>query len=261
MCEPESDGDREADVTAPESKRSGSALRWMLLVVFGSLVASGVWAAGGGRVAAWLIEREDVLETWAAQNTMLAGLVALGVYVVVAGLSVPVATLLSLATGRILGFWPALFVVSFGSTIGATLAMVVARTLLRESVVKRLGAKGQGVLANFERNGTFYLYTLRMMPQVPFVLVNLAMGLSPIRVWSFFWISQVGMLPATALFVFTGSELPSLKAVAQGDAGEILSWPLIAGLVLLGVFPLAVRLCWPSSVGEEAEGDVQGEAR
>ena len=257
MCEPESDVYREAEVTAPESSRSGAMLRRGLLLGFGGLVAVGVWFTGGGRVALWLIEREELLESWAAQNAILAGLVALGVYVVVAGLSIPVATILSLAVGRLLGFWPALCVVSFGSTIGATLAMIAARTLLRESAVKRLGAKGQELLARFDRNGAFYLYTLRMMPQMPFVLVNLVMGLSSVRVWPFFWISQVGMLPATALIVFTGSQLPSLSAVAHGEAGEILTWPLMASLVLLGVFPSAVRLCWPVQGGEELRGDSQ----
>jgi len=124
---------------------------------------------------------------------------------------------------------------------------------LRESVVKRLGPNGQALLRSFERNGTFYLFTLRMMPQVPFVLINLAMGLSSIRVWTFFWISQLGMLPATVLYVFTGSQLPSLAAVASGDAGEILTWPLMSGLVLLGIFPLAVRLCWPRSRDGESD--------
>ncbi len=247
MCGSESNADRGADVTAPESKQSGSALRWSLLLVVVAVVAGGAWATGGGRVATWMIQQADWLEKWAGQHAMLAGLAALGAYVVVAGFSVPVATLLSLALGRILGFWPALAVVSFGSTIGATLAMVVSRTLLRESVVKRLGPKGQALLRGLERNGTFYLFTLRMMPQVPFVLVNLGMGLSSIRVWTFFWISQLGMLPATVLYVFTGSQLPSLAAVARGDAREILTWPLMSGLVLLGLFPLAVRLCWPGT--------------
>jgi len=255
MCEPESDVYREAEVTAPESSRSGAMLRMGLLLGFGGLVAVGVWFTGGGRVATWLIEREEVLERWVAQNAFAAGLTALGVYVVVAGLSIPVATVLSLALGRLLGFWPALLVVSFGSTIGATLAMVAARTLLRESVLKRLGVKGQGVLARFDRNGAFYLYTLRMMPQMPFVLVNLVMGLSAVRIWTFYWISQVGMLPATSLVVFTGSQLPSLAAVARGETGEILTWPLMASLVLLGVFPLAVRLCWPGDGGEEPGGN------
>ncbi|GIS60268.1 MAG: hypothetical protein CM1200mP2_24930 [Planctomycetaceae bacterium] len=111
------------------------------------------------------------------------------------------------------------------------------------------------MLARFDRNGAFYLYTLRMMPQMPFVLVNLVMGLSAVRIWTFYWISQVGMLPATSLIVLTGSQLPSLAAVARGETAEILTWPLMASLVVLGFFPLAVRLCWPVDGGEEPGGD------
>ena len=139
--------------------------------------------------------------------------------------------------------------------------MLLCRTLFRESVLKRLGPRGERLLRGFERHRAFYLFTLRMMPQVPFVLVNLAMSVSSIRVRTFFWVSQLGMLPATCLYVFTGSQLPSLDVVARGEVGEILTWPLIIGLVLLGCFPLVVRLCWPNaavSEGEAAAGDDPG---
>ena len=159
----------------------------------------------------------------------------------------------------------AVIVVSFGSTLGATAAMLLGRTLFRESVVNRLGPRGETLLKAFEHNGAFFLFTLRMMPQVPFVLVNLVMSVSTIRARTFFWVSQLGMLPATCLYVFTGSQLPSLVAITQGEVGVILTWPLILGLVMLGCFPLLVKLCWPKGTAQwdesgESEGESEGEA-
>ena len=251
MCEPQNNA-TEAGQASGRRRR-----RWpRLLVLTGVLavVGLGSYLAGGGRVARWLIEREDRLQRVCQEQTLVVCAVAVVIYVVVTAFSIPVATLLSLALGRLLGFWPAVVVVSLGSTLGATAAMLLGRTLLRESVVNRLGPRGERLLRGFERNGAFYLFTLRMMPQVPFVLVNLVMSVSSIRARTFFWVSQLGMLPATCLYVFTGSQLPSLRVIAQGELGVILTWPLMLGLVLLGCFPLLVKLCWPSRAKEEWDG-------
>ncbi len=222
---------------------------WRLLLLAGVLgvVGIGGYLAGGGRAAAWLLESEGRIEQWCNGHAIVVWAAAVVLYVVVTVFSIPVATLLSLALGRVLGFWPAVMVVSFGSSLGATGAMLLGRTLFRESVLGRLGPRGERLLRGFERNGAFYLFTLRMMPQVPFVLVNLVMSVSTIRVRTFFWVSQLGMLPATCLYVFTGSQLPSLAAVVDGRVGDILTWPLILGLVLLGCFPLVVKFCWKGS--------------
>ncbi|MFP6769510.1 MAG: VTT domain-containing protein, partial [Planctomycetaceae bacterium] len=114
----------------------------------------------------------------------------------------------------------------------------------REIVVRRLGSRGSGILESFQNHGAFYLFTLRMMPQAPFVLVNLVMSVSSIRASTFFWVSQIGMLPGTCLYVFAGSRLPSLKAALDGPVEGIVSGPLVVALILLGVFPLAVRIAW-----------------
>jgi len=250
MCEPESNP---IDVRLA-NQRNGHAW-WRLLLLAGVLgvVGIGGYLTGGGRAAAWLLESESQIEQWCSDHAIAVWAVALVLYVVVTAFSIPVATLLSLALGHLLGFWPAVMVVSFGSSIGATGAMLLGRTLFRESVLSRLGPRGERLLRGFERNGAFYLFTLRMMPQVPFVLVNLVMSVSTIRIRTFFWVSQLGMLPATCLYVFTGSQLPSLAAVADGRVGDILTWPLILGLVLLGCFPLVVKLCWK---GREVESRV-----
>ncbi len=250
MCVPESSP---IDVRLANQRKGHSW--WRLLLLAGVLGVAGIggYLAGGGRAAAWLLESESQLEQWCNDHTKSAWAVALVLYVVVTAFSIPVATLLSLALGRLLGFWPAVMVVSFGSSIGATGAMLLGRTLFRESVLRRLGPRGERLLKGFERNGAFYLFTLRMMPQVPFVLVNLVMSVSTIRIRTFFWVSQLGMLPATCLYVFTGSQLPSLAAVADGRLGNILTWQLILGMILLGCFPLVVKLCWK---GHEIESGV-----
>lgn len=249
MCGPQSSAAGMTDVATRVPRGWPRRLVVLSVVV---VVVVGTWLSRGGRVGVWLVEQEGRLEAWHEDYMLLSWCVALLLYIVVTGFSIPVATLLSLALGRLLGFWPAVGVVSFGSTVGATLAMLLCRTLFRESVLKRLGPRGEKLLAGFERNGPFFLFTLRMMPQVPFVLVNLVMSVSSIRARTFFLVSQIGMLPATCLYVFTGSQLPSLQVVARGEVGEILTWPLIFGLVLLGCFPLVVRLCWP---GDSANDD------
>ena len=249
MCEPQTN--------AAETEQASGCRerRWpRLLLLVGVLVVVGVgsYLAGGGRAGWWLVEREERLKRLCDEQLLLVCAVAVVVYVAVTAFSIPVATVLSLALGRLLGFWPAVLVVSFGSTLGATAALLLGRTLFRESVLKRLGPRGERLLKEFQRNGAFYLFTLRMMPQVPFVLVNLVMSVSTIRARTFFWVSQLGMLPATCLYVFTGSQVPSLQAVARGEVSESLTWPLMLGLVLLGCFPLLVKLCWPSRTAEWA---------
>jgi len=261
MCAPENSS---AEVVQASRRRR----RWprlLLLVGVLTVVAAGSYLAGGGRAGRWLVEREQRLERLCDEHMLAVCAVAVVLYVVVTAFSIPVATVLSLAMGRLLGFWPAVLVVSFGSTLGATAAMLLGRTLFRESVVNRLGPRGETLLKAFEHNGAFFLFTLRMMPQVPFVLVNLVMSVSTIRARTFFWVSQLGMLPATCLYVFTGSQLPSLVAITQAEVGVILTWPLILGLVMLGCFPLLVKLCWPKGTAQwdesgASEGESEGEA-
>lgn len=193
-----------------------------------------------------LLERalaaETALLAWRNEYPLGVFLAAVLLYVLVTGFSIPVATVLSLLLGKYLGFAQAVVVVSFGSTGGATVAMLVSRYLFRDLVEQKLARRWAPVRDALERDGPFYLFTLRMMPQIPFVVVNLLMGVSPIRWRTFWWVSQLGMLPATCLFAFTGSQLPDLKLVADGGVSSVLTWPLMVGFALLGCFPLVTRL-------------------
>jgi uncharacterized membrane protein YdjX (TVP38/TMEM64 family) len=167
--------------------------------------------------------------------------VLFAVYVLVTGLSLPGATGMTLLTSWLLGFWPGLIVVSFASTTGASLAFLLSRYLLRDAIQSRFGER----LAKFHealgREGAFYLFTLRLIPAVPFFVINVVMGLTPLRLWTFWWVSQLGMLPGTAVYVYAGSRVPSLEQLAAEGLGGIVSTELIIALALLGLFPLAVR--------------------
>lgn len=171
------------------------------------------------------------LEQYRAAHPQLAPLLYFVAYVGVTALSVPGAAVMTLAGGALFGFWYGLLLVSFASTIGATVAFLAARFLLRDWVQSRFGRRLGAVNEGIEREGPFYLFALRLVPLFPFWLVNLAMGLTPLSPGRFYAVSQAGMLPGTAVYVYAGTELGRFT-VSPG---------LVAALALLGVFPLAAR--------------------
>ncbi|MDG1890745.1 MAG: TVP38/TMEM64 family protein [Verrucomicrobiota bacterium] len=162
-------------------------------------------------------------------------------YVLVTGASLPGAALLTLGLGWFLGFWKALVLVSFASTTGATLAFLMSRFLFRELIQARFRERLSRVNKALATEGAFYLFTLRMIPVIPFFVINLVMGLTPISVRTFWWVSQLGMLPATGVFVYAGSQFPSLHTLLEQGAGGILKPGLVLALVLLGLFPWMVK--------------------
>ncbi|MGB1139260.1 MAG: FAD-dependent oxidoreductase [Halioglobus sp.] len=176
------------------------------------------------------------LRAWYEENPALAGLIYFAVYVAVTALSLPGAAVMTLAGGALFGFWYALFLVSFASSIGATLAFLVSRILLRDWVQGRFGRQLRAVNEGFEKDGSFYLFSLRLVPLFPFFLINLLMGLLPIRVLPFYAMSQLGMLPGTAVFVNAGTQLGQLESAAG-----ILSPGLLGSFVLLAIFPYLAR--------------------
>ncbi|MDW7771469.1 MAG: TVP38/TMEM64 family protein [Desulfobulbaceae bacterium] len=155
------------------------------------------------------------------------------VYILVTSLSLPGAAVMSLAGGGIFGLAVGTVIVSFASTIGATLACLIARYLLRDWVQSRFGDKLKKINAGMEREGGFYLFSLRLVPIFPFFIINLAMGLTSIRMVTFYWVSQIGMLPATIVYVNAGKELAGIESPAG-----ILSPDLIFSFVLIGLLPL-----------------------
>jgi len=196
------------------------------------------FAAGGQRYFSFenLKAQQAALEVWRASYPWQTAAGYFALYVAFTALSLPAAALLTVLAGAIFGLGWGVLLVSFASAIGATIAMLAARFVLRDWVQRRFGARLRGVNQGFEKEGGFYLFTLRLIPAVPYFLINLAMGLTPVRAWTFYWVSQVAMFPATVLYVNAGTQLARLDS-PQG----ILSWQLIGAFVLLGLFPLAAK--------------------
>ena len=157
-------------------------------------------------------------------------------YVAIAGLSLPGAAIMTLAGGAVFGLLWGTVVVSFASTLGATVAFIVSRFILRDGIQRRYGDRLKAINAGVERDGAFYLFTIRLVPAFPFFIVNLVMGLTPIRTLTFAFVSQIGMLPGTIVYVNAGTQLARIESL-QG----ILSPALIGSFVLLGVFPLIAK--------------------
>jgi uncharacterized membrane protein YdjX (TVP38/TMEM64 family) len=158
------------------------------------------------------------------------------IYVLTTSLSLPGASPLGIAGGALFGFWTATIVVSFASSIGATLACLVSRFLLRDWIQSRFGDRIAKVNEGIEKEGAFYLFTLRLIPAFPFWMINLAMGLTKMSLFKFYWVSQLGMLPGTMVFVNAGKELAKIDSVKG-----IFSPGLIISFALIGVFPIAVK--------------------
>lgn len=157
-------------------------------------------------------------------------------YTAATALSLPLAIWMTLGAGALFGFWGGLVLVSFASSIGATLAFLAARFFLRDWVLDRFGDRTAAIRAGLDRDGALYLFTLRLIPAVPFFVVNLLMGLTGLRAWTFYWVSQIGMLAATIVFVNAGTQLARLRS-----PWDILSPGLILSLALLGLFPWMAR--------------------
>ena len=177
----------------------------------------------------------DFAALYAARPWMVAT-AFLAVYVAVAALSLPGAAILTLLAGAIFGLLVGTVVVSFASSLGATLAMLFSRYVLRDSVKARFGARLADIDKGIEREGAFYLFTLRLVPVFPFFVINLLMGLTKMKAATFYGVSQIGMLAGTVVYVYAGTQLAQITSL-----GSIVSPGLAAALVLLGVFPLAAK--------------------
>lgn len=202
----------------------------------GLLVLSYAFDVQNNLTIAAVKEKQAALVAYqSAHPLMLVGGFFL-LYVAAAALSLPGATILTLLAGALLGFWQGMIAVSFASTIGATLAFLLARFLLRDWVQSKYAHQLAALNAGFTREGIFYLFALRLIPLMPFFLVNILAGLMPISVARFYAASQLGMLPGTAVFVYAGTEFGQLRS-----AGDILSPRMIAAFILLGLFPLLAK--------------------
>ena len=180
-------------------------------------------------------QREVVLYFYAG-NRLLTICLFMLFYIGVTGLSLPGASIMTLIAGAIFGLSVGLVLVSFASTIGASIAFVLARYLFRDLVQRRFESALKPINEGVEKEGAFYLFALRLVPAVPFFAINVGMGLTPIRLWTFYWVSQLGMLAGTAVYVNAGQQLGQLESLSG-----IVSPMLIGSFVLLGLFPLIAK--------------------
>jgi pyruvate/2-oxoglutarate dehydrogenase complex dihydrolipoamide dehydrogenase (E3) component/uncharacterized membrane protein YdjX (TVP38/TMEM64 family) len=171
------------------------------------------------------------IEAQVQAHPLRTSLLFFALYVAVTGLSLPGATIMTLIAGAVFGLLWGLVIVSFASTLGATLAFLTSRFLLRDWVQQRFGDKLRPINEGIAREGGFYLFALRLVPAFPFFVINLVMGLTPLRTWTYYWVSQVGMFAGTVVYIYAGTQLGEFR----------ISAGLIVALILLGIFPLAAK--------------------
>ncbi|EWS68601.1 dihydrolipoamide dehydrogenase [Vibrio vulnificus] len=176
------------------------------------------------------------LNSFIEENFLFASISYFAIYVGLTAFSVPGATVVTLLGAALFGFWYSLLLVSFASTIGATIAFLSSRYLLKDWVQARFGDKLSAINQGVEKDGAFYLFSLRLIPVFPFFLINLLMGLTPISIGRYYLTSQIGMLPGTAVYLNAGTQLADINSLSG-----ILSPTVLASFALLGVFPIAVK--------------------
>jgi pyruvate/2-oxoglutarate dehydrogenase complex dihydrolipoamide dehydrogenase (E3) component/uncharacterized membrane protein YdjX (TVP38/TMEM64 family) len=211
--------------------------RLALLLVLAALVAA-FFAFDLGRFFSleWFKSQQAAIEAFHRDHPWQTAAALFLIYVAVTGLSLPGALPLSLATGAIFGLLWGTILVSFASSIGATLAFLASRFLFRQAIHRRFGDRLRAIDAGMEKEGPFYLFTLRLVPLFPFFMINLAMGLTSIRAWTFYWVSQLGMLAGTTVYVNAGTQIAQIESLRG-----ILSPGLLLSFALLGVFPLIAK--------------------
>jgi pyruvate/2-oxoglutarate dehydrogenase complex dihydrolipoamide dehydrogenase (E3) component/uncharacterized membrane protein YdjX (TVP38/TMEM64 family) len=205
----------------------------LLLVTVLAVLIAGFFAFGLHRYFSleFFRSQQAAINAQVAQHPFASGLLFFLIYVVVTGLSLPGAAVMTLIGGAVFGLLWGTVIVSFASTIGATLAFLASRFLLRDWVQAKFGDRLKRVNEGMEKEGAFYLFALRLVPAIPFFAINLLMGLTPIRTWTYFWVSQVGMLAGTIAYVYAGTTLGEMR----------ISFQLLLAFTLLGILPLIAK--------------------
>ncbi len=216
---------------------SRSSIRWIIVAVL-AVAAFAIWRSGllAELNLQGLKARQESLAAWVSVNHWIALGSFFLIYIAVTSLSLPGAVILTLAAGALFGLVEGTVLVSFASSIGATLAFLASRFVLRDSLRAKYGQRLRAFDEGIERDGSFYLFTMRLVPAFPFFLVNLLAGLTTLKTGVFYLVSQIGMLPGTIAFVYAGTQLAKIDSLSG-----ILSPGLIGAFVLLGILPLLMR--------------------
>jgi uncharacterized membrane protein YdjX (TVP38/TMEM64 family) len=214
-----------------------SRARAAVLAIFVVALAA-FFLAGGPQYFSleYLKAQRASLAAWQESYPWQTALGYFALFVGYTALSLPAAALLTIGAGALFGFAWGTVVASFGAVLGSTVAFLAARFVFRDWVKRRLGARLDPVERGFAREGGLYLFTLRLIPGLPYFLINLAMGLTPIRAWTFYGVSQLAMLPSTMLYANAGTRLARLQSPQ-----DVVSWQLLGALAALGLFPLLAQ--------------------
>ena len=180
-------------------------------------------------------KQQNIFEYY-KQNIFFVLVLFIFLYILVTALSLPVATFLTLLGGALFGFSTGLIIVSFASTIGATLAFLMARFLAQNYVQKYYKKQLSKINKKFKSEGAFYLFALRLVPVFPFFIINVVMGLMTIKTWTFYWVSQLGMLPGTIVYVYAGTQIAQIETFS-----DITTPSMLIAFALLGLFPLIAK--------------------
>jgi uncharacterized membrane protein YdjX (TVP38/TMEM64 family) len=232
------------DLTEPVSHQAESRWRaWgkpLLFLVVALLVATACFYFRGELLSA-AVDSAERLRAWSRSHPIAAPLLLIAAFVVSTGLSVPSVITLSVLSGWLLGFWEGLVISSFGAATGATVAFLISRHLLRDAIAERwprLVARADEMV---DRDGAFYVLSLRLVHLIPSWLVNLVMGCTDMPVATFWWATQLGMLPAIALYVYVSARWPSLAQLKEQGVSTILTPTVIGVFIILALIPLALR--------------------
>ena len=225
----------DSESAGPRWGRIGGAL----LLLFGLGL---VWTAARELPLSEIVERGDLLRARCREFPLLYGAAAFLVLVVSATLSLPIAAIVGMCYGWLFGAAAGILIVSFGSTMGSTLAFLASRFLLRRQRESDDWGRLSGWRERLERNAAWSLFTLRLQPAIPFSLVNVLMGTTRMRIWTFWWVSQLGMLPLTTLYAYAGSNLPRLQQVVEEEGpAEVISPQLLIAISLAGFCPWLIH--------------------
>ncbi len=183
-----------------------------------------------------LLMRQAELQWFVANHYSAAITAFFFTYIALTALSIPGAAVMTLIAGALFGLTTGTIIVSFASTIGATLAFLFARFLLRDYIERHFSSMAERIATGIKKDGAYYLFTLRLVPVFPFFIINLALGLTRLKTWTFAWVSQIGMLAGTLVFVNAGTQISRITNMA-----DIASPRLLGSFVLLGIFPLLTK--------------------
>lgn len=226
----------------PSTSPSGSGTT-RIIVLAGVLIAGGLgyWQFGDSLSLENLAAQEQQLQNYRDTYPITVYAAAFAIYVAVTGLSLPGAAALTLSYGWFFGFVPTVILVSFASTLGASIAFLLSRYIFGESIQNRFQDHLASFNAALEADGAFYLFTLRLIPLVPFFVINVVMGLTKLPLRTFWLVSQAGMLPGTMAYVYAGSSVPNLHTLSEQGLQGIVSTNLLIAFGVLGLLPLVLK--------------------